>query len=92
MSIEASRLSRTALAGAFVFALAGLTPALAAAPASPSASEDHPKMEAALEALKTARADLHDAKHDFNGHRVKAVEATTNAIREIEAALAEDKN
>jgi hypothetical protein len=60
-----------------------------ASPAS-AAKEDHPKMEAALKALDHARSSLEAADHDFQGHRVKALEAVNRASAEIREGLASD--
>ena len=54
--------------------------------------ERHPEMMAALKALRNARERLNRSAHDFDGHRVKAVEHTEAAIHEVELALASDKH
>ena|SRR5690349_8400395 len=53
--------------------------------------ERHPEMTAALRALRTARERLERADHDFGGHRVKALDHTKDAIREVEEALRYDR-
>ncbi|MBL8666965.1 MAG: hypothetical protein JNM48_05840 [Rhodospirillales bacterium] len=69
----------------------------ATAPAKPggaaptAAKEDHPKMEAALQQLGKAKAELESAAHDFNGHRKKALELVNQASEEIRQGLASDK-
>src|SRR5579864_4828955 len=45
----------------------------------------------ALQVLQTAKADLEDGNHDYNGHRVAALGATNKAIRALNEALAWDR-
>jgi hypothetical protein len=45
----------------------------------------------AINALQGAKDDLEDAAHDFCGHRVEALEATNNAIRQLRLALESDR-
>jgi hypothetical protein len=47
----------------------------------------HPRIERAIEALRDARAYLEMAPHDFGGHKVDAIRATDNAIRQLNLAL-----
>ncbi len=59
-------------------------PAVAAvAPAAP-APERHPHIHEALESMRAAKHHLETAAHDFDGHRVKAIEHLDQAIREAE--------
>jgi hypothetical protein len=44
-------------------------------------------MHAALHELKQARTELHESKHDYGGHREKALEAVDHAIHQLEKAL-----
>ncbi len=53
--------------------------------------ERHPKIRQAINALERAKGDLQNAAHDFNGHRVEALEATNTAISRLQAALACDR-
>ena len=53
--------------------------------------EKHPELVRALKALQHAKADLNKAARDYDGHRAKAAEATENAIREVQAAIASDR-
>jgi hypothetical protein len=53
--------------------------------------EGHPLIRRAVNALQGAKADLQDAKHDYCGHRVEALEATNNALGQLQQALACDK-
>jgi hypothetical protein len=63
-------------------------PGAAAAP-SP---EPHPEIREAIGALRRAKAHLEHAAHDFGGHRVDAVRATDEAIRQLQICLQYDKN
>jgi hypothetical protein len=47
----------------------------------------HPRIAAAIEALKDARAYMQNAPHDFGGHRVEAIRATDDAIKQLNFAL-----
>ena len=66
-------------------AFAGLT--LLGLGAARASAEEHPRLHAALYELRQARTELADAKHDFGGHRAKAVDALDEAIAQIEKAL-----
>ena len=46
-----------------------------------------PHMMAALDALKTARAELEMAEHDKGGHRVKALEHVNKAIEQTRKGI-----
>jgi len=48
----------------------------------------HPRLAAAITALKDARAYLVEAPHDFGGHKAEAIRATDDAIRQLNFALA----
>ena len=48
----------------------------------------HPRIAAAIEALKDARAYLLAAPHDFGGHKGAAIRATDDAIKQLNLALA----
>lgn len=56
-----------------------------------AAIADQPKMHSALEHLRAARADLHDATPDKGGHRERALTATNNAIDQVEAGIRFDR-
>jgi hypothetical protein len=64
-------------------------PAVAAAPAPAAAvvPERHPHIEEALESMRAAKHHLESAEHDFDGHRVKAIEHLDRAIREAEICM-----
>ena len=48
----------------------------------------HPRIAAAITALKDARAYMQMAPHDFGGHKAEAIRATDEAIRQLNFALA----
>ena len=48
----------------------------------------HPRIAAAIEALRDARNYLESAPHDFGGHKAAAIRATDDAIRQLRLALA----
>ena len=47
----------------------------------------HPRIAAAIEALKEAHAYMAAAPHDFGGHKADAMRASETAIRELNQAL-----
>ena len=47
----------------------------------------HPRIASAIAALRDARAYMQEAPHDFGGHRVEAIRATDEAIRQLNFAL-----
>jgi len=53
--------------------------------------ERHPKIRQAIRALQAAKEDLEDASHDYGGHRVEALEAVNNALKQLQEALEADK-
>ncbi len=70
-------------------------PAASVLPATPEAAapaEPHPQIREALEALRRAKAHMEHAAHDFGGHRVEALKATDEAIRQLEVCLKFDKD
>lgn len=52
-----------------------------------AAAEEHPRLHEALYEMRHAKTALKEAKHDFGGHRVKAIEALDAAITQVEKAL-----
>ena len=70
------------------------TPAAKALPATPAApaAEPHPQIREALAALRRAKEHMEHAAHDFGGHRVEAIEATNQAIKQLELCLKYDKD
>jgi len=69
-------------------------PAANALPATPTAApaERHPEIREALGALRRAKEHMEHAAHDFGGHRVEAIHATDEAIRQLELCLKFDKD
>jgi hypothetical protein len=61
----------------------------AAAPVPP---EKHPRIREALASLRASKEDLEHAAHDFGGHRVEAIKAIDEAIRQLEICLKYDKD
>jgi hypothetical protein len=49
---------------------------------------DQPHMQAALDALESARANLDKADADKGGHRAKAIDLVKDAISEVRAGIA----
>jgi len=47
----------------------------------------HPRIARAIAALRDARDYMEHAPHDFGGHRVDAIRATDEAIRQLNFAL-----
>jgi len=71
------------------------TPAARALPATPAAAtpaEPHPQIREALGALRRAKEHMEHAEHDFGGHRVEALKATDEAIKQLEICLKYDKD
>lgn len=62
------------------------------APAPAATPEPHPQIREALGALRRAKAHMESAAHDFGGHRVDALKATDEAIRQLEICLKFDKD
>jgi hypothetical protein len=76
------------------------TPAAAAVPAAapqPTAApaalpEPHPEIREAIASLRRAKQHLEHAAHDFGGHRVEAIKATDEALRQLQDCLKFDKD
>jgi hypothetical protein len=66
---------------------------VAAAPASPAvvapAMPPHPRVEHAIEALRSARDHMQHAEGEFHGHRDKTIEHIDAAIHEAEICMNE---
>lgn len=62
-------------------------PAAAAAAPAPAM---HPEIHDALDSLERAKAHLHDARHDFGGHRVDAIAAINAAERQLNICMKYD--
>jgi hypothetical protein len=52
----------------------------------------HPEIHHAMHALENAKSDLEHSAHDYQGHRVKALELVNEAISELQQALASAKD
>ena len=57
-------------------------------PANTEPQERHPRIRAAVDALRDANEYMRAAPHDFCGHKVEAMRATEAAIRQLELARA----
>jgi hypothetical protein len=76
------------------------TPAAAAVPAAtlqPAAApaalpEPHPEIREAIGALRRAKEHMEHAAHDFGGHRVEAIKANDEALRQVQDCLKFDKD
>ena len=70
------------------------TPAVSSAPAVTleGVPERHPQIREALASLRRAKEHMEYAAHDFGGHRVEALRATDEAIRQLEICLKYDKD
>lgn len=55
------------------------------------ASADQPHMQAALEHLRAARAELDKAEADKGGHRMKAIALVNDAISQVEKGVGYDR-
>ena len=69
-------------------------PTASSQPANSTADPDepHPQIRAALGALRQAKEHLEHSAHDFGGHRVDALRATDEAIRQLQICLKYDKD
>jgi len=59
--------------------------------AATPAPEPHPEIREAIASLRRAREHLDHAAHDFGGHRVEAIRATDEAIRQLQLCLDHDR-
>jgi hypothetical protein len=48
---------------------------------------EHPHIRAAINELEQAKHELETAAHDFGGHRVQAIRAIDEAIKQLREAL-----
>jgi len=62
-----------------------------ALPRRARASADQPHMQAALEALRSARRELDAATPDKGGHRAKAITLVNDAIAQVEKGITFDR-
>jgi hypothetical protein len=73
---------------AFPAAAAGPKAAPVPAPAAVApVPERHPHIDEALESMRAAKHHLESAEHDFDGHRMKAIEHLDKAIHEAEVCM-----
>jgi len=73
------------------FSVLALLAVLAAGFVAGHASAAQPRMQAALEHLRAAKADLEAATNDKGGHRAKAIALTNDAIAQVERGIAYDR-
>ena len=66
--------------------LAGAAGAQTPAPVPAGRAERHPRIRAAIRALRGAIEDLEKAGHDFGGHKGEALTACRQAIAQLEQA------
>ena len=71
-------------------ALPAASPQPAAAPAA--VPEPHPEIREAIESLRRARNHLDHAAHDFGGHRVEAIKAIDESLRQLQDCLKYDRD
>ncbi len=71
-------------------AVPAATPQPAATPAA--LPEPHPEIRQAIGALRNARNHLEHAAHDFGGHRVEAIKAIDESLRQLNECLKYDKD
>jgi hypothetical protein len=80
---------------AFTAAAGPKAPATPVAAASPSPTPaatpmpPHPRVEHALEAMRSAKEHMAHAEGEFHGHRAKAIEHLDAAIHEAEICMQE---
>jgi len=53
---------------------------------TPARLEPHPHIKSAITELQAARTELQTAAHDFGGHRVDAIKAIDNALKQLRLA------
>jgi len=56
------------------------------------ASADQPHMQAALDHLRAARAELDKSEADKGGHRMKAIQLVNDAISQVEKGVGFDRH
>jgi len=71
-------------------AVPAASPQPAAAPAA--VPEPHPEIREAIESLRRARNHLDHAAHDFGGHRVEAIKAIDESLRQLQDCLKYDRD
>ena len=81
-------MSQTSLSRRNIVAAVALTPIAAAVLATPVQAQGQPNMQAALDALRQARAFLEQATANKGGHRNKAIQLIDQAIAEVMLGIA----
>jgi hypothetical protein len=76
---------RDAILGAAAMSGVAVAATLAEAQAPPRPG--HPRIRTAIRALEQAKDELQHAPHDFGGHRVDAIRASDEAIRQLQICL-----
>jgi hypothetical protein len=71
-------------------AVPAATPQPAAMPAA--LPEPHPEIREAIGSLRRAKDHLEHAAHDFGGHRVEAIKAIDESLRQLNDCLKYDKD
>jgi hypothetical protein len=61
-------------------------------PAKATSAEPHPQIREAIASLRIAKEHMEHAGHDFGGHRVEAIKATDEALRQLEMCLKFDRD
>jgi hypothetical protein len=77
---------RDAILGAAAMSGIAVAATLAEAQAPPP-HPGHPRIRSAIRALEQAKEELQHAPHDFGGHRVDAIRASDEAIRQLQICL-----
>jgi hypothetical protein len=54
-------------------------------------AEKHPEIRAAIRSLERAKVELQHSAHDFGGHRVDAIKAVDEALKQLRLALEYDE-
>ena len=80
------------LGSATAYGVFAQTPPHTPVPPAHHDKEPHPEMMRAKAQLQAAKASLQKAAHDYSGHRVKAIKAVDEAIKEIDLGIASDKH
>jgi hypothetical protein len=76
---------------AFPTVVPAAPPAPKPKPATPAAAPaPHPEIREAIASLQRAREHLNHAAHDYQGHRVDAIRAIDEAIRQLQICLKYD--
>ncbi len=67
-------------------------PAAVPKPAAAAQREGHPEIREAIGALRRAKEHLEHAAHDFGGHRVEAIKAIDESLKQLQDCLKYDKD